>query len=113
MSAPSRRSQRGLAGGIEAFGFSDNVGNRGSETIMVFALDDAGGVRAIYHLPMMGRGPRAVTIDPTGQYLLVANCDSGDLVSFGIEEDRRLTPVGSPVPVPSPSSFAFSKAARA
>jgi 6-phosphogluconolactonase len=86
------------------------VGNRGADCITVFALDGTGGAKPIDHQPSLGEGPRAVRIDPSGRYLLVGHTESGSIVVFEIQDDRRLRPVGSPVPVPSPSSIVFQRA---
>jgi 6-phosphogluconolactonase len=84
------------------------IGNRGSDCVTIVNLDASGGqVVATGHVASLGRGPRAITIDPTGQYLLVGNADSGELAAFTIEADRGLRPVGSPEQSHSPSSIVF------
>jgi 6-phosphogluconolactonase len=84
------------------------IGNRGSDCITLAHLDASGGqIVSTGHVPSLGRGPRAITIDPTGRYLVVGNADSGELVAFRIEEDRGLRPVGSPEQSHSPSSVVF------
>jgi 6-phosphogluconolactonase len=86
------------------------VGNRGSDCITLVHLDASGGqVAATDHVPSLGRGPRAITIDPTGRYLVVGNADSGELAVFTIEANRGLRPVGSPAQSHSPSSVVFFK----
>ena len=88
------------------------VGNRGSDCVAIFRLDPSGGViEAVDHQPSLGRGPRAITIDPTGQYLLVGNADSGDLAVFQIGANGGLRSVGPPVRSASPSSIAFASPA--
>jgi len=77
--------------------------------VTIFRLDPSGGfIEAADHQPSLGRGPRAISIDPTGQYLLVGNADSGDLAVFQIDDNGGLRSVGSPVRSPSPSSIAFA-----
>jgi 6-phosphogluconolactonase len=85
------------------------VGNRGSDCVTIFHLDHSGGsIEAADHQPSLGRGPRAITIDPTGRYLLAGNADSGDIVVFQIDDRGGLRPAGPPVPSPSPSSIVFA-----
>jgi 6-phosphogluconolactonase len=80
------------------------VGNRGADCVAIFGLDGSGDVVEILgHCPAMGKGPRGITVDPTGHHLFVANAESGNLVVLTIESDRHLQPLGPPVPVPSAS----------
>jgi len=84
------------------------VGNRGSDCVTIFRLDPSGGfIEAVHHQPSLGRGPRAISVDPTGQYLLVGNADSGNLAVFQIDDKGGLRSVGSTVQSASPSSIAF------
>lgn len=83
------------------------VGNRGPELVTTFALDDAGGVEVLGHTPSRGAFPSDVRVDPTGNFLIVANRVSGDLAVFGIDEERRLHPLGEPVAAPSARSVVF------
>ncbi|GAA1826516.1 lactonase family protein [Pseudonocardia ailaonensis] len=84
------------------------IGLRRANAIAVLDVDDEGGVRLRGHEPSRGRNPRAVRVSPSGRHLLVGNWDSNTVVAFGIGEDGRPRPVGEPVEVPSPSSFAFT-----
>jgi 6-phosphogluconolactonase len=84
------------------------VGNRGSDCITLVHLEGSGGQVAVAdHVPSLGRGPRAITIDPAGRYVVVGNADSGELAAFTIEADRGLRPVGSSELSHSPSSVVF------
>jgi 6-phosphogluconolactonase len=84
------------------------IGNRGSDCVAIIHIDESGGrVVGSEHVPSLGRGPRAITIDPTGRYLMVGNADSGELAPFSIEKDRGLRPAGSPEMSHSPSSVVF------
>ena len=88
------------------------VGNRGSDCVAVFAVDDGGDLAIAGHQAALGRSPRAVRLDPTGGYLLVGNRNTNGLVAFNVGEDPLLAPVGEPVEVPSPSSLAFVRVAE-
>jgi 6-phosphogluconolactonase len=55
-----------------------------------------------------GQIPRNFTIDPTGQFLLAANEDSGNIVVFKIDAATgALTPTGQVEEVPSPVCITF------
>jgi 6-phosphogluconolactonase len=86
------------------------VGLRGSDQISALHLDHSGHVEAIGYHSAAGRGPRGLTIDPTGRYVAVANTDSGNIAVFNIGDDGALYPAGEPVPTPSPSSIVFQTA---
>jgi 6-phosphogluconolactonase len=52
----------------------------------MFAVDAGSGrLTPIGHEPTRGQTPRSFQIDPAGAYLLVANQDSGTLVTFAID----------------------------
>ena len=54
--------------------------NRGHDSIVAFAVDEASGRLALAgHHPTLGRTPRQFTIDPSGRFLLIAN-QNGDAV---------------------------------
>jgi 6-phosphogluconolactonase len=84
------------------------VGNRNSNCVSVFAVDDGGGcVHAVQHQPTLGQGPACVRVDPSGRQLLVGNVYSGSFVVFSIGEDRRLELISEPVEACAPRSFVF------
>ncbi|MFH1566747.1 MAG: lactonase family protein [Gemmatimonadota bacterium] len=74
--------------------------NRGHDSIAAFAVDEATGeLRAMGHVPTEAT-PRAIALDPAGEYLLVAGQGSGKLATYHIEETGALThletvPVGN------------------
>lgn len=70
------------------------VSNRGHDSLSHFAVDPENGqLTLIERVPSGGRIPRHFAI--TDGFLLVANQESGNVVSFGIgPEDGRLTPTG-------------------
>jgi len=58
--------------------------NRGDEnTITIFSVDAlTGKLHLIGYQPVMGKAPRNFILDPTGNYLLVANQDSDNIIIF-------------------------------
>jgi 6-phosphogluconolactonase len=90
------------------------VSNRGnSNTLAIFRIDHEGLPVPAGHVPTYGTIPRFFNIDPSGNFLIVANQGSGDLVSFAVDPaSGALTRTGSPVPVPAPVSFVFAPARR-
>jgi len=87
------------------------VGNRGSDYVAVFAVDDGGDLAIAGHQPALGRSPRAVRLDPTGRYLVVGNRNTSEVIAFQVGEDPPARAVGEPIEVPSPSSLVFVPAA--
>jgi 6-phosphogluconolactonase len=85
--------------------------NRGSaNSIGAYKVDAAKGtLTPIGLFPTGGKIPRHFTIDPTGKFLIAANADSNNLVTFKIDENTgALTPTGKEVSVPSPQCIAFA-----
>jgi 6-phosphogluconolactonase len=84
--------------------------NRGDDnSLAVFAVDlKNGALTLIEFVPTGGATPRNFAIDPTGKWLLAANQDSNNVVTFRINtESGRLTPVGKSVEVKSPTMLEF------
>ncbi len=79
--------------------------NRGHDTIVAFAIDDATGkLTLVQHEPTQGKTPRHFGIDPTGAFLLAENQGSGTIVVFRIDATtgrlqatEHKAEVGSPV----------------
>jgi len=85
--------------------------NRGSaNSIAAYKVDGAKGtLTPIGIFPTGGKIPRHFTIDPTGKFLIAANADSNNLVTFKINESTgALTPTGKEVSVPSPQCITFA-----
>ena len=80
--------------------------SRGSNTIAVFAADQAtGALTLVEHEPTRGSTPRDFDVDPNGDVLIVANQDSATLSVYSIEENGALSPLGTPTPsAPKPSA---------
>lgn len=86
-------------------------GNRGHNSIAVFAID-----QVTYQLSLVeqvssgGDWPRDFTLDPSGAYLVASNQHSGNLVLFKRDEDTgRLTACGSEIKVPEVVCVKFIK----
>jgi 6-phosphogluconolactonase len=79
--------------------------NRGDEnTITIFSIEARTGRLILKDfVPVRGKTPRNFTIDPTGNYLLVANQSTNNIVIF--KRNRQtglLTPTGEEINVPNP-----------
>lgn len=66
------------------------VGNRGADTIGVFAVDNDGLLSPVQWISSEGKNPRGFTLAPSGGWLLAANQDSDNLVVFEREPDTGL-----------------------
>jgi 6-phosphogluconolactonase len=87
--------------------------NRGeANDIAIFKIDVATGkLTPAGHVASGGRTPRSFSIDPSGQYLFVANQDSNNVVVFHIDpETGGLTPTGKSVSLSSPVAVQFINA---
>jgi 6-phosphogluconolactonase len=57
--------------------------NRGeSNTIAIFSISKAGKLKAVGYQSVLGKTPRNFNFDPTGNYLLVGNQNSDEIVIF-------------------------------
>jgi len=84
--------------------------NQGHDNIAVFSIDPVKGTLApVEYVSAHGKAPENFLIDPTGQYLFVANRFSDNLVQFRIDQQTgRLNPVSS-FDIPSPAGMKFSQ----
>lgn len=81
------------------------VSNRGDQNVIgVYTIDQEKGTltnKAFY--PVDGKGPRDFEIDPSGNFLLVANQQTNNIVTFKVDKETGfLTQVGNmhvPIPV--------------
>jgi 6-phosphogluconolactonase (cycloisomerase 2 family) len=83
------------------------VGNRGAACVSVFALGDGerDEPRAVADLPCGGTSPRDVAL--VGDYLYVANQDSGTVATFRVDLGTgRPEPTGAALSVPAPACVA-------
>ncbi|MEU6127982.1 lactonase family protein [Saccharopolyspora sp. NPDC047091] len=73
--------------------------NRGHDSIAVFAAE---GFAQLGVVPAGVRGPRHIALSPRGDVLYAAGELSDTVQAFAVAADGGLTPVGDPVPSPSP-----------
>lgn len=84
--------------------------NRGDDnSIAVFAVDHAKGTLTLVEfVPTGGKTPRNFAIDPSGQWLIAANQDSNNIVTFRVNsKSGRLAPAGQSIEVNSPTMVDF------
>jgi 6-phosphogluconolactonase len=78
--------------------------NRGTaNTISIFKILTDGSLAIVEHTSTLGQKPRNFTIDPTGNFLLVAHQDSNDIIIFKRDlKTGKLTDTGKKIEVCSP-----------
>ena len=83
--------------------------NRGHNSIVVFKIDQkTGKLKWVQHHSTEGDWPRNFAIDPSGQFLLVANQRSDNIVFFLIDERTgQLRDIGQTNEIPSPVCLRF------
>ena len=84
--------------------------NRGGiDTISAFSIDPAKGTLNLKNeYPTMGKTPRNFVIDPTGKFLLAANQESNNIVTYRIDAiTGALSPTGDVVEAPAPVCISF------
>ena len=84
--------------------------NRGGiDTISAFSIEPAKGtLRLKNEYPTMGKTPRNFAIDSTGKFLLAANQESNNIVTFSIDPTTgALTPTGDIAEAPAPVCITF------
>ena len=84
--------------------------NRGEvNNIAMYAIDETTGqLQLLGHQPSLGKTPRNFVIHPNGQFLLVANQDSGNVVTFRIDENTgMLQETGINTQIPTPVCLKF------
>ncbi|SDR76585.1 lactonase family protein [Opitutus sp. GAS368] len=83
--------------------------NRGHESIAVFAVQADGTLKLVEITPCGGKHPRNFELSPDGRWLVCANMNSNNLVSFKVDAGTgRLTSTGSTVTVPQPVCVLFA-----
>jgi 6-phosphogluconolactonase len=82
--------------------------NRGHDSIAVYRIGADGLLGLVEIVPSRGRGPQNLAITPDGSLLLCANMPGDSLVVWRIDrETGRLTAIGEPLAVESPSCIAL------
>ncbi|MCY4652317.1 MAG: lactonase family protein [Dehalococcoidia bacterium] len=82
--------------------------NRGHDSIAIFSVDRGGRLTPVGHCSTRGRTPRNFSIDPLGLFLIAANQDSDNIVSFHLDQESgQLTPTGQEVDIPMPVCVRF------
>ncbi|HEY4183504.1 MAG TPA: beta-propeller fold lactonase family protein [Polyangia bacterium] len=82
-SAPSRSRPADLA--VSPTGRFLFETNRGADDVATFAIEGAGTLKLIGHVPSGGRAPGALAVDPSGRALIVANEAGKSLSVYAID----------------------------
>ncbi len=73
------------------FLYAVSEGNAENSGVLSFAVDAAGGLRAMGEVPSGGAGPCYVAVHQTGESAYVANYNSGTVTSFRVQADGSLS----------------------
>ena len=78
--------------------------NRGeSNTIAIFSIGEDGKLKLVGHESTFGKTPRNFNFDPSGNFLVVANQNSDNVVIYRINRQTgSLTPLKEQIQVPNP-----------
>ncbi|HEY4078237.1 MAG TPA: lactonase family protein [Rhizomicrobium sp.] len=87
------------------------VGNRGHDSITIFAVDPRSGLLTVQaNVPSGGRTPRNIRLDPSGNWFFAANENGGAITEFKVDKaSGALTPTGVALPIDTPGAMAFLK----
>lgn len=83
--------------------------NRGSlNNIAMYEINaQTGELKNIGYQDVLGKAPRFFAIDPSGKFMLIANQDSKNIVTFRIGQDGKLIETGINTQVPTPVCIKF------
>ena len=83
--------------------------NRGHDSIVIYAVDQATGmIEPVGWESVQGRKPRFFGLDPDATHLYAANQDTHTIVVFKVDHDTgKLTPTGQVIETGSPSCVVF------
>ena len=76
---------------LDAAGDRVYVTNRGHDSVAVFALDAAGGLALLQHLPSGGASPRSFVVLEAERQLVLANEQACTITAFDLAADGMLT----------------------
>jgi len=111
MESPDFKGQNGAADlHLSPDGNFLYASNRGqANDLVVFKVDKATGkLSFVERQSCLGNGPRNFAIDPTGNFLLVANQNSDDIYTFKINKTTgKLTPSGNKLQLSHPVYLKF------
>lgn len=84
--------------------------NRGHDSIVIASFDETSGeLEVVGHESTRGKTPRNFTLDPAGNFLLVANQNSNSIFVFKVNKQTGLlSSTGQRVEVPSPVCLKFA-----
>lgn len=90
-------------------GYALYLSNRGEDTLVVYAIDPPTGALTLVQRLHDGISlPRALTIDPSGRWLIAANTGADNVSLYRIEPaNGRLAPTGVARKVPKPLCVVF------
>ncbi|MAX36666.1 MAG: 6-phosphogluconolactonase [Gimesia sp.] len=78
--------------------------NRGHDSIAAYQVDVQGKLTLIEITPSLGKGPQNLAVTADGKFLICANMPGNNVVVFQIDaKTGKLSPVGDPVEISSPS----------
>lgn len=80
---------------LYAVGEGSSIGPKKEGAVTSFRMSEAGQLEQLNHQPSGGSGPCHVSIDPSGQCVMVANYGSGSVASYPVAEDGKLRPAAS------------------
>jgi len=88
------------------------VGNRGDDTVALFALDPKTGMLSLKeNIPSGGKTPRNLRFDPSGNWFFAANENGGNITEFKVDKaSGHLTPTGVAMPINTPGGMYFVRA---
>jgi 6-phosphogluconolactonase len=87
------------------------VGNRGHDSVSVFAIDRKSGMLTLKeNIPSGGRTPRNLRIDPSGNWFFAANENGGNVTEFKVDKKNgHLTATGVTEEINTPGGIYFLK----
>ena len=80
---------------------------RGNDTIAVIEIGKEGSLKVIDHVSVRGKQPRNFKLSPNENFLVVANQDSNNLVSFKRDAETGLLTYVSEISAPKPVCVLF------